>query len=342
VPSLDTTGLEELEARVAWSLAFRKLSLDSSVQYLAASDALVDDGSPWVGKKALCMLFDRGYYLCGLQLKMSKTSPCSIAVGRNAFHECLVDLLGSRLVPLSIAGKNAIGNNSSRPSLAQLRHLLDNVSGGSPFIIQVRSKKHSLAVDACAKALASTVVQKLTCLHTSADHPIGPYVAKFFLEFDEKILKIPHWLELLMVGDDAASAGGLFGRRPKPGCSRVYLGDPSALMTLYTRQGMLLEAVSVAISVLTVSASRHEKPTSRLPENGNIDFVPYKKIDILWNLLERVVNDKDVTKEVIAQLRSAQDKLTDALQTHFSLMKMSELGIRSARALGRSLAYIDS
>ena len=247
-------------------------------------------------------------------------------------------------MPLSLAGIRAGTNDRSlfdRPSLSQLRGTLDNVGGqarASPFVVNALYKHHSQALDSRLRALASALVQKLTCLHTNAEHPIGLDVAHFFLDFDERISKLPCWLDQLMMGNpiDSVSPGGLFGGRPKPGCARVYLGDPSALLTLYTRQGMLLEACNVVTTVLSSDQggkSREERAPSRLPEKGDIDFVPYKKIDILWSLIEKTISTGNVEESTKSELRRAQDSVVQALERHFGLLQVSEVGIRSARIL---------
>lgn len=334
-----------LQGRAAWSFAFRNLCLDTSLPFSAAKASCIESGSPCVDKAALDRLSGRGYYLNCLILTLAMTKSASSDVtGRNAFYSSLIYLLETTLVPLSLAGIRADiddGSLSDRPSLSQLRGTLDNVGGQArpaPFVVNALYKHHAKALDNRLRALASALVQKLTCLHTNAEHPIGLEVANFFLDFDARISKLPCWLEQLMMGNptDSVSPGGLFGGRPKPGCARVYLGDPSALLTLYTRQGMLLEACNVVTTVLLSdqgAKSREERAPSRLPEKGDIDFVPYKKIDILWSLIEKTISAGYVEDSTKSELRQAQDSVAQALERHFALLQISEVGIRSARIL---------
>ena len=74
---------------------------------------------------------------------------------------------------------------------------------------------------------------------------------------------------------------------------------------------------------------------SRVPEQGNIDFVPYNKIDSLWDLVECALRQGSIDESTKSQLRVSRMKMEDALKLHFSLLKISEEGLRSARALAK-------
>jgi hypothetical protein len=114
-----------------------------------------------------------------------------------------------------------------------------------------------------------------------------------------------------------------------------YLGDPSFLLTLYIHHGMLEEACRVVCAVLAGPdySFREHVAQNRLPENGEIDFVPYKKIDLLWNLIERVLQKGTLSEEHARRLSDARLKMEKAVEKHFQLLEISEMGIRSARAL---------
>merc|ERR1712113_1027284 len=109
-------------------------------------------------------------------------------------------------------------------------------------------------------------------------------------------------------------------------------GNPSALLTLYTRRGMFLEACNV-VTVILGDNERATKAASRLPEKGSIDYVPYSSIDLIWNLIE-IARSKGVysTNEERRILKSRGD-MEHAIQKHFEYMKVSEMGMRSARML---------
>ena len=55
------------------------------------------------------------------------------------------------------------------------------------------------------------------------------------------------------------------------------------------------------------------------PEEGSIDYVPYDMIDALWNRIEEEQSDPDCGIEM--------------KRRYFQLMKVSEVGMLSARAL---------
>jgi hypothetical protein len=160
-------------------------------------------------------------------------------------------------------------------------------------------------------------------------------VAGSLLDEQGNAIPLPTWLErLLLLGIDNDDAPGLFARRPQTGSS-VYLGDPSALLSLYTKRGMYHEAFAASAALLAGpdGTSREGKASSRLPEKGNIDYVPYNKIDILWNLSEIALKRGDFGEVDEQRLLDSRALLEESLAKHFTALKISEEGQRSARAL---------
>ena len=101
---------------------------------------------------------------------------------------------------------------------------------------------------------------------------------------------------------------------------------------------MFVEACNIVTVTLSglgsqENGSRESRASSRLPEKGDIDFVPYRKIDILWNLIDFALSNHKVDASEGKLITLARDKMEAALEKHFALMKISELGMRSARAL---------
>jgi len=333
-------NVNDFRGRAAWSFVFRSLCLDTTIPFVAARAACISKGNPCVDKPALDQLTERGYYVSALLLLMAMTkSVSSEVVGQSAFHNGLHYLVETIFVPLSLDGSpKKTAGSFERPSLSQLRRALDsfeNQSGISPYVIHSTSTNHSKALDYRIQALSDAFVYKLTRLHTDAEHPVALEVANYILNAGDRITQLPCWLEQLLLGN-LTETGGLFGGRPKPGCSRLYNGDPSALLSLYTRQGMLLEACNVVSTVLSANhdfKSREERAPNRLPEKGDIDFVPYNKIDILWNLMEKTIAVGNLNSDEERALRNAQSMVKLALEKHFALLKVSEMGIRSARSL---------
>lgn len=73
---------------------------------------------------------------------------------------------------------------------------------------------------------------------------------------------------------------------------------------------------------------RNTMAASRVPEKGDIDFVPYNKIDLLWNLVDTALRQGATNEPTKSQLRISRMQMEDALQFHSKLLKI-------ARALGR-------
>ena len=88
--------------------------------------------------------------------------------------------------------------------------------------------------------------------------------------------------------------------------------------------------------VVQALVSSPAESRTRLPEKGDIRFVPYKKIDVLYDLMERTLRQPGVEKELQVQLRTSQQKLVTALKQHFDEIKRDEMGLRSARVVVRS------
>ena len=98
---------------------------------------------------------------------------------------------------------------------------------------------------------------------------------------------------------------------------------------------MYEEACRVVTEALAVD-DQSPLAANRLPEMGNVYFVPYSKIDMLNNLITVSVDRGMYNTEHTARLAQAQEDLQNTLSRHFELLKVSELGLKSARALSRS------
>jgi hypothetical protein len=132
------------------------------------------------------------------------------------------------------------------------------------------------------------------------------------------------WLEELL----------LEGTAGLPESIPQYPGDPSALLSLYLRQGMLLDASRVACAMLDPKIAGSND--CGLPEKGEICFIPHKKMDVLWNLFERALSNEGIDRAAKGRLRHAQALLVGGLEKHFERMKIGEAGIRSNRTLNRT------
>ena len=87
-----------------------------------------------------------------------------------------------------------------------------------------------------------------TAIHSTPDTPLALDVAVSFLE-SKYCRRLPVWLEQLLLGVERNVNGGAFAPRTKADCKK-YLGNPSALLKLYTYRGMFEEACNVVTVIL--------------------------------------------------------------------------------------------
>ncbi|KAI2513765.1 hypothetical protein MHU86_548 [Fragilaria crotonensis] len=111
------------------------------------------------------------------------------------------------------------------------------------------------------------------------------------------------------------------------------------MCTLYIQYGRYVDACNLVTRVLTAGEiegnARKALSASRIPEKGDIDFVPYNKIDLLWDLVDQALRQGSIDESTKSKLRVSRLKMEEALKLHFSLLKISEEGLRSARALAK-------
>jgi hypothetical protein len=335
-----------LEGRAIRGIALRTLFFDRSSDPSFAKSAFLREFES--SKLDIDELFKHGYYRYGLLLAKSWSKNCeeltgsSQPEGEDLFYTCLSHLLDTCLMQLTLEPRPEDASAFSRPSLHQLHVALDEVGsaeGASSYIVTERSNRVADLQGVAVNTAAMALIRKLTLAYSTAETPVALDVAFSFLEQGEHA-QVPAWLERLLMGADVSSSSqssGLFSRRPKPG-SCVYLGDPSALVSLYTKRGMFVEACNIVTATLSgvegyEGGSRESRAASRLPEEGEIDFVPYQTIDLLWNLIELVLSKRVIGRSEKKSISGARGKMKAALEKHFALMKISEVGMRSARAL---------
>lgn len=325
----------ELGTRAIRSMGLRSLYFDRSTDPSAVKSAFLRN----IGAAGLDIdaLFESGYYHEGLLLveswaeKRQEETGSKKPEGIDLFYDYVSYLVDSRLVPIAI-GDIAIGQ---RPSENQVRAALADFHGeeASPYIIAPRAGSLPERKVAVMENTSTVLLRKLIARYSSAEKPLAVDAASSFLDRGSTV---PKWLSIVILGASQNSTTGLFAPRQTPG-GKNYLGDPSALLSLYIKRGMLAEACNTVSQVLSVRQGggqvQYDKAASRLPEKGDIDFVPYDSIDFLWNLIEIALSKHVLAPAEIKQLMEARSRMEKSIEKHFALMQISEMGMRSARAL---------
>lgn len=206
----------------------------------------------------------------------------------------------------------------ARPTMNQLRLILGDgrkVLNGSSW----SNIKYNSDIDRGEAAM--NLLRLYTSQYSTPDNDVALRVADKLLDLDSAQSDLPTWLRSILIGKDRSH--GLFSKKT---------GDPTALLNLYMKYGLFVDACELISEVLTDNA-RIKSSTARLPENGDIDFIPYETIDRLWNSMNTYMNLPSTGSIEKNGVRDAMVLLENALKKHFELMQISETGILSARTL---------
>jgi hypothetical protein len=329
---------DELATRAVWTIALKNLYEDLTPVGKAFATSALQQQTITRDTLKTCVdtLFACGYYHDGLivtyqQKKMLQSKPR----GRDVLADALGHLLCTYLIPLT-SGELV---PTTRPTLSQLQSAHDTTGLVimRPPVLALRSGIFlpGLYADA-VKCGANALCHSLTTIYTTPENNIAKEVAEAFLFSESGAAQLPSWLEyFLTYGNADIERPGLFAKRSNSDDS-LYSGDPNALLSLYMKRGMFIEACKLVSSVLSGSGSwgRQTKASFRLPEKGDIDYVPYRKIDLLWNAIELEVKANANAESVfLADLLAARSKMERALEKHFELLNISESGLVSARTL---------
>ena len=323
-------NLDDLQLRAVKCNALKALFADDLEDPTFAKLAV--DSKDISNIEIIDKLFGRGYYHDGLMLtaalaKIEDGKPGGWGVFRDSLNRLICDYL----VPLALDRKHV----PERPTIRQLQAGMESLgeSGESPVLLcGSRSKKARDLARSEIRVGAMNFIRLLTIKYTSAEQPFALDLAAEMLKGHRPATALPSWLEQLAVfGTNHADLPGLFARRRAPGVEG-FLGDPACLLNLYTARGMYKEACRVVSTVLAGPNNdyRESKAPSRLPERGEIDFLPHNKIDILWNLIQLAVNKGRADAPEILQARS---QMEESLTKYFDLLQISDMGAQSARAL---------
>lgn len=305
----------------------RMLKDKHSGSYELARLALVEEfPTEELDQKVVHFLLKLGYYPEGLALATAMDAARG-QTNQSVFYDTLVHLLCEFLLP--IATKKP--QSTSRPTFSQLQDAFDSLSSDPSLLIPTTYTKHKLLELASISDAAMSLLRRYVGKYTSSLRPVALDVATNMIRETQGSSALPPWLEdLLIYGEQRTVMPGLFHKRPRPG-STAFLGNPSALLSLYTERGLLLDATRIVTTVLTAE-DRKEKASKRLPEKGDMDCVPYSKIDFLYNLMG-VIMKRDLPQATKHELQGARETITFCLEEHFDLMRISEEGLQSARLL---------
>ena len=297
---------------------------DSSLQeILQASDTQIID--------ALSRL---GYYNEAIALAKCKNADRngSRPGGVDLFSDALIYMLCECLSPTAVdlcrlpltandipeSADTDDGFLRTRPTMNQLRLILGDgrmVFGGSSW----SNMKYSSDIE--RGGIAMNLLRLYTSQYSTPENDVALRVADKLLDLDSAQSDLPMWLRSILIGKDGNN--GLFAKKT---------GDPTALLNLYMKYGLFVDACELISEILTDNA-RIKSSTARLPENGDIDFVPYETIDRLWNSMNTYMNLSSTGDVEKLSVSNALVLLENSLKKHFELMQISDAGMLSARTL---------
>ena len=298
------------------------LSPDNLLDILHSSDTAIIDALPRLG------YFDHAISFSHCKKENKEGAKPQ---GRDVFFDAMSHMLCKCLAPVAVTlskplvDKTQILNDlelQTRPTIDHLRLLTGDGRLSRPH----ESWQSEGSLDSAQRgAFAMELLRLYTETFAAKESSIAIDLAEAFLDLDGGRAKLPCWLTSLIMGDrHFTDTSGLFDKSD---------GNPTALLNLYIKYGMYIDGCELVTSILLGDENaRRQAAPSRLPERGSIDFVPYEKIDILWNTIEsclRHLQERDA-KSKLLRSRSAMEY---ALHKHFQLMKVSEQGMLSARAL---------
>ena len=262
--------------------------------------------------------------------------------GTDELEDSLGYVLCEHLVPLACPGGDGAGEGGSllagRSRIVQLKDALASARAAEgragPSVVPRAPTEAGVQ-----SAMAMDLLRSYTERHSGRCRGLALAVADKMLTSSGGTADLPPWLvDLIAFGSPSSSSGagtrsgGLFASRAGDAASSS--SDPAGLVRLYMRHHRYGEACSVVTSVL--SRKDAEGLTSRLPERGCVEVVPYDLIDMLWNVVDAVASGRYETEEErgqVSHLLKKSDGMEEALSGHFESLRTSEDGIASARLL---------
>jgi hypothetical protein len=329
--SMNDIVLRGIRSQVLKQLYDDKLG-DSSFAVRAFVE--VNVGSNVTDYDIVVQLFKQGFITAGIELAvgMDKVSHGK-QDGRSVLFDVLSQFIIDFLLPLALDKYQT----PKRPTIHQLYAAIDYMKGSSgnmnTSLFSHRSANYFDLEQGPLRVAAMVLTEILTVKYTTDKAPLANEVASAMISSNRIPTQLPLWLEeLLLTGTSKVDCPGLFSRRRKSHTDG-YLGNPSVLLNIYTSRGLVKDACRIVTRVFNdFNDTRGHLAASRLPEKGEIDFIPFDKINLLWNLVE-VRLQKIQQLSARQELESARMKMKESIDKYFKLSKITEMGQQSARHL---------
>ena len=178
--------------------------------------------------------------------------------------------------------------------------------------------------DSDCESLAMLLLERYTTALANSSNFLSINVAEAILR-DSGSDNLPSWLTDLLEG--TSPNAGLFASHMSSSKS-----NPHALLKLYTRVGLLVNACKLVTKILGDTAST-EKLICTPPEKGGICYVPIDDIDLLWNICDVAL--KMETSKRTKSLNFAREEMGEAITKHLRSMGTKDSAVLSARAIAQ-------
>jgi hypothetical protein len=300
----------------------------------AKSTLAAGDQSPSTVGEVFSELLRLGYFHEALVLACAVDK---ILASQLTSHDNLGEMLElvvrGHLIPLVHVKQFA----PKRPTLRQLHRALDLFGDQSlppSVLIGDRSKVSTASGRSDIRTAASELMRRLTVQFSTSHTLLARRVATAYFELNP-MAPLPQWLEeLLTFGTDLTERHGMFAKYASND-AKGFAGDPSALLTWYTKLGMYEDACRVVIATLAGPdpMARRESAPSRLAQRGKTDYIPIEKIDLLFSLMDIGMRKNVFDDDRLVDVRASRDSLEKALIDYLELVKISVEGLPSAMAM---------
>jgi len=330
-----------LTKRAVRAIALRVLARDKlgTIDFQML-DRLMDLEATDTDREIIDTLSGLGYYDLALGVAkvmreemLERTGSCQ-PNGRDVYYDSVSHIICNYLVPTTrnLSSREEI---AARPTIQQINSSASAIQDGAELRScmfvggSLRSKEPFM--DSTRRAACMGLLCALTVAEARPTNKVGIEVAEALLG---NAADIPKWLKDMLLGSEQDPVQGLFAPTKRRNVERDWqiTADPMSLLKLYMKNGLLDKACEVVTIVLSRNNSGNPQyQTNRLPERGNVDFIPYQLLDMLWNM----IGNLDINDPVNRELFEARSAMERSLRNHLNLMNSSELGLQSARALSR-------